>query len=238
MFAALTGGGPPPSGHQRRLQACTALHFAGRVKLASVVTLAFQRLRRFASRTRLSDTRAKLAETHASIRDFNSMDTSRSLASARGATRAERVEICLFTGRAAEAVRLAEEAMDEQRVGGRRSMAWRAEASRVRALVQAGLTVPQRVLDPGLDFAVERRLLLLEADLRLARSEIAGPRAEQDLERVLELQTGSWIREGRALLALAERRRNPAIARQAAEQLRPSVPWSKRAEALISDLLS
>ena len=72
------------------------------------------------------------------------------VASARGATRAERVEICLFTGRAAEAVRLAEEAMDEQRVGGRRSMAWRAEASRVRALVQAGLTVPQRVLDLSL----------------------------------------------------------------------------------------
>ncbi|MCO4744024.1 MAG: hypothetical protein KC912_04500 [Proteobacteria bacterium] len=155
-------------------------------------------------------------------------------ASARAAALSERAEIYMLTGRPVQAVGLAEQAIDDHRSAGRRSMAWRAEASRVRALLAAGATAPPDVLETGIGFARVRELPLMEADLLLARSELR--RAPEDARAVLALETGSWIREGRAFLLLAELEDDAAQARQALLSLAPSVPWSTRATELLGRL--
>ncbi|TNE91756.1 MAG: hypothetical protein EP330_04270 [Deltaproteobacteria bacterium] len=155
--------------------------------------------------------------------------------SGRGAARGERVEIYLLTDEPEPAIALAEAAVDEHRAAGRRSMAWRAEASRVRALVAAGIAAPSTLLDEGIGFANVRELPLLAADLLLARAELR-PGDTDDLARAVELGESSWIRRGRARLMLADRRGDRELAERAREDLAPSRPWSARADALLARL--
>jgi tetratricopeptide (TPR) repeat protein len=163
------------------------------------------------------------------------LDGSAAQASGRAAALGEQIEILLLSDQPSPAIPLAEAAISEHRKAGRKSMAWRAEASRVRAVSAAGLLVPSTLLDPGLQFSRERAMPLLEADLLLARASF-GPTPGEDLTRAAELGESSWVRRGRALLGLASLRQDSATAAEALRWLQPSRPWAARAERLLASL--
>jgi tetratricopeptide (TPR) repeat protein len=84
------------------------------------------------------------------------------------AARMELAELDLLDGRAVSAVAAGEAARREHEAAGRRGLAWRAEAARARAAVEAGLAVFPGPLRQGIAFATDRGLPMLLLELQLA----------------------------------------------------------------------
>jgi len=163
--------------------------------------------------------------------------------------RAELGEVELLRGEHARAVSLLEQAFAEQAEAGRRSLQLRAEAARVRVLLERGLPALVHGLDDGLAYAQERGLVLLECDVRVARgmalAERAPERARADLERAVQLAdaAGSEPRSGRAryewaALASDTLERRLSILKRATVQLASSRPWAVRCDLLRARLIA
>lgn len=142
-----------------------------------------------------------------------------------GAARMELAECDLLDGDAVAAVRSLEVARREHEAAGRRGLALRAEAARVRAAAEAGLAVFPGPIREGLAYAEERGLVLLSIELRLAAAAaLAGgdpAQARSFAEAAVTVADGCGARisagRGRAILAGlsagAERERHRAQAR-------------------------
>lgn len=120
-------------------------------------------------------------------------------------------EVLVLLGEEREALEHFQVAAEGAREVGRHSLAWRAEAGRVRAMVDLGVQPMPGMLDAGVAFAEGRGLRPLEASLRLARGlstvEHAPERAEEDLSLAMDLamQAGLTVLVGRAAYARALR---------------------------------
>jgi len=156
------------------------------------------------------------------------------------AARGELAEVALLRGNHADAIALFGEASKGQRSSGRVSLGLRAQAGRIRAMVEAGIQPMPGLLDEGIALAQTRGMAVLEVDLRIARgmercsSDAAG--AAQDLDRAAGEadRLGLVIRAGRARLERATRL--PAarelrleLLQRAREQLAGAAPWEARA---------
>lgn len=125
----------------------------------------------------------------------------------RAAAVMERAELALLRGDSAAAVDGFTAALGLWAEVGRRAGAFRAEAGRVRARVEAGDTVLKSILDNPLAYAAERRLPVLEAELLLAQGMALAATdrslARRALDRAVELaaHTGALFLEGRCRLA-------------------------------------
>jgi hypothetical protein len=156
------------------------------------------------------------------------------------AAHAEQAEIALLAGRPAEALAGYERAAAAQEAAGRRSLAWQAEAGRVRAAVEAGLDVILTRLEAGVAYAAARGLVPLRVELSTALGEgLAGrdvAAAAARLGEALALADAAGLRlaAGRARLGLARRTRcapdqREALLARAAADLADDVPWRDRA---------
>lgn len=88
----------------------------------------------------------------------------------RGAALLELAEVAILRGDLDEALDLLDEARSAWARAGRRSGVFRAEAARIRAISAAGRCEPlTAALDRAVEFAQERELRVLEAELRHAR---------------------------------------------------------------------
>lgn len=129
----------------------------------------------------------------------------------RAAAHMELAELDCLRGAPALALGPYEDGRRLHAEAGRRALAWRCEAGRVRAAVEAGLPVLSPILDEGLREAVDHDLRLLEVDLRLARGMARAARdasgADEDLARAgrAAKAMGCRLREGRACLERAQR---------------------------------
>jgi len=127
------------------------------------------------------------------------------------AARSELAEVALLRGDHREAIAFYTTAVGEQRASGRRSLALRADAGRVRAMVEAGVQPLGHDLDDGVPWAQERALVVLVTDLRIARGMYrAGrdpARAAADLDEAARVadEHEMPLRAGRARLERATR---------------------------------
>jgi tetratricopeptide (TPR) repeat protein len=156
------------------------------------------------------------------------------------AARTEVAEVEVLRGRTAPAVEAYERGRALHETAGRRSLAYRCEAGRVRAMVEGGVAPLPSLLAEGIDFAIARGLVMLEADLRIARGmavAAADPQAAAaDLRRAAEAseRAGARLSAGRAWLQLGTRiplepeRRREALER-AVERLEDHAPLHARA---------
>lgn len=125
----------------------------------------------------------------------------------RAAAVMERAELALLQGDAPAAVTGFTAALDRWAEVGRRAGAFRAEAGRVRARVEAGDTVLSSILDNPVAYARDRQLPILEAELLLAQGQARAatdPRAARAaLDPAVELahHAGALFLEGRCRLA-------------------------------------
>jgi tetratricopeptide (TPR) repeat protein len=165
-------------------------------------------------------------------------------AAAAGAAAAqmELAELDLLQGRAVAALATLEQARRDHEGAGRRGLALRAEAARVRAAVEAGLRVHPGPVVSGLAFARDRGLPMLEVELQLAAgAALAGPDPAAAAEFLRAAVRGADARRaplsagrGRAALAALappgdERAALVALARQ---DLADHVPLLRRLDAL------
>lgn len=115
-------------------------------------------------------------------------------------------ELLLLEGDTAQAKGAFADAASAWRAAGRRSAEARAAAGLVRAALASGERPPGRALDAHVDMARERGLVLVEAEVRLARGalrhrhHVSG--AEADLDAAVSLAQGAGARllEGQARL--------------------------------------
>ena len=120
-------------------------------------------------------------------------------------------EVDLLLGEERRALDQFEEASECWREAGRESLAWRAEAGRIRAMVALGVTPFPGLLTTGLEYAREHRLRPLEIGLLLARGlalvSSDAHDAEEDLTEAMELamMSGLPVLVGRAAFARAGR---------------------------------
>ncbi|MFT4622852.1 MAG: tetratricopeptide (TPR) repeat protein [Myxococcota bacterium] len=137
----------------------------------------------------------------------------------------EQAELDALEGDAGPAVEAYTRAARLHREAGRMSLAWRCEAGRVRASVDAGLDVLPGVLDEGMALAEARAMCLLRIDLRIARGMARSGRdrlqAATDLDAAVAeaRQLGLRLREGRALWQRAARLEGPEAATDLARAL-------------------
>lgn len=125
----------------------------------------------------------------------------------RAAAVMERAELALLQGDTAAAVQGFSASLELWAAVGRRAGAFRAEAGRLRARVEAGDTVLPTVLDNPLAYASQRGLRILEAELLLAQGMALATTdrsaARRALDRATELaeHAGALFLEGRCRLA-------------------------------------
>ena len=123
----------------------------------------------------------------------------------------ELAEVAVLRGHPVEALEPFERGRELHLAAGRRALAYRCEAGRVRASVEAGLVVACPLLEEGLALAVDRGMELLALDLGLARGMARAAHdaegARHDLRRALRSADamGARMRGGRARLQLVER---------------------------------
>lgn len=163
---------------------------------------------------------------------------------AQAAAQGELAETALQQGEPREAAERFEAAGKLHEQAGRRALALRCEAGRVRAVVESGaFAMPSRIED-GIRFAEERGMVMLCAELRLVRgmalAERDGAKASDDLGYVVQLadRVGARLLAGRARLQAAMRLNLPEDRRrrlleEAVRALADSVPQRARAEALL-----
>ncbi len=125
----------------------------------------------------------------------------------RAAAGMERAEIALLMGRLDDSIRGFAEAVDAWAAVGRRAGGFRAAAGQVRAALADGQTPLPSVLDGPVDYAAQRQMPTLEAEVRMARGsarQAAGlGGAREDLDRAVGLAEGAGavFLEGRARCA-------------------------------------
>jgi hypothetical protein len=116
----------------------------------------------------------------------------------------ERGEIALLVGKVEEAGRRFAEAEAYWASAGRAGGAARCRGGRLRAALEVGGRPPLSLLDDDIRRASERGMVLLEAELRLARGRLRAARhvsgAQDDLDQAVSLASGAGARllEGRA----------------------------------------
>ncbi len=158
------------------------------------------------------------------------------------AARSEQAEIHVLQGNTAPAVEAFEAGMALHREAGRRALMYRSEAGRVRAMTEAGVAVLTDGLDAGVQFALERKMPLLEADLRIARGmAVAGAdsaRAILDFDEAIAIaeRSQSALRAGRARYEHAVRvpcapEKRADLLTRAAKDLAASAPLLARVRA-------
>ncbi len=165
------------------------------------------------------------------------------------AAHAELGEVALLRGDVEDAVAFFREAFDGQQAAGRHVLKWRAEAARIRVMIASDVEPLMGGLDAGIRYAVERDMLVLEADLRIARGMALAARrpdvAGEDLEAAAAISDESKapLRSGRARLEWASRLdggvdRRLAVLGRAREQLAMSRPWVARVDLASARLLA
>ncbi|MEQ1569678.1 MAG: hypothetical protein ABMA64_28845 [Myxococcota bacterium] len=158
------------------------------------------------------------------------------------AARTEIAEVELLRGRPQPAIDAYERGWELHLAAGRRSLALRAEAGRVRAAVEAGLDVLPARVEEGLGFARDRGLVVLAIDLQIALGAALADRQPTRAVEVLEVaiasadRLGSRLQAGRARLMLGSRIEGRAAQRRrwlarAAADLEDHVPLRQRASA-------
>ena len=123
----------------------------------------------------------------------------------------------------------------------RRSLAFRMEAARVRAMVTAGLDAMVQPLDEGIAYAQERNMPILDIDLRLARGMARARHAPQSAVEDLRIaiqagdKYGLAFRAGRARLEAAKLTvssdQRAILLSAAIKALNGNRPWYWRAQA-------
>lgn len=127
------------------------------------------------------------------------------------AAEAELADVALLRGDVTDALALYDLAVDHFREVGRQALVWRAEAGRARAAIAAGVQPLVRELSDGIAEAGSRQMVVLEADLRIARgiaTATADPvAATHDLDAAIAIadRLGLRWRAGRARLERARR---------------------------------
>jgi hypothetical protein len=162
----------------------------------------------------------------------------------RGGVQAERGEIAALQGdpegTAAEWARAAE----AHRAAGRLSLMWRAEAGRIRSLVDAGLEPlpgPAGSLLDGLSWAAERKMVTLAIDLGLALGIASRDRVRLEQVREQALQFGLFRKAGRAELAraaLLEGLARMEPLKEAERHLQGDLPYTLRVRTLRAETLA
>ncbi len=158
------------------------------------------------------------------------------------AAHAELGEVALLRGDIEQAVHFFEQAFAGQQAAKRPSLKWRAEAARIRVMLAGGVEPLTHSLDEGVAYAQDRDMLVLEADLRIARGMALAHRlpvdAGHDLEAAAAISDEARcpLRSGRARLMWASRidnggpvERRISVMQRAEEQLESSRPWVARA---------
>ncbi|MEZ4318026.1 MAG: hypothetical protein R3F61_11000 [Myxococcota bacterium] len=158
-----------------------------------------------------------------------------------GGVRSERAEIAALMGDpAGSAVTWAESAADHERAG-RTSLMWRAEAGRVRCLVEAGVVPFPNRLDEGMEWAANRRMVTLRIDLALAAAIARSDGARLAQVRDQALEVGLARRAGRAELAraaLLDGMNRMAPLQRAEALLAGDRPYELRARVLHAETLA
>lgn len=160
---------------------------------------------------------------------------------AAAAAEAELAEIALLRGEYADALAMWDQAVTQFSAVGRRGLDARAEAGRVRAQIEVGVQPMLHALDDALVFAEQRQMVVLEADLRIARgmgraaTDPAGSRL--DFERAISIadRLGHAWRAGRARLERVRRHPGPddiAELERAEADLAGNEPYRWRCAAL------
>lgn len=160
--------------------------------------------------------------------------------------KAQLADVATLRGDLQDALDLYERAIQRHRQAGRRALAWRAEAGRIHAVVASEVQPLVHGLEEGLSLALDRRMVMLEIDLRLARG-VARARtepavAEADLRRAMTLADDHSVplRSGRLRLELGSRLpvadRVPLL-QQAIHLLRHDEPWHHRARLALGRIL-
>jgi len=165
-------------------------------------------------------------------------------AAAVAAARSEQAEIHLLRGDTQPAVVAYERGKELHEAAGRWALVYRCEAGRVRAMTEAGIAPLTGGLQEGIDFARAREMVMLEADLCIARGMARAGQdsalGRLDFERAIALAEAarSGLRAGRARLewatrcAMSEARQLQKL-REAAADLAQSAPLLARVDAAI-----
>ena len=162
----------------------------------------------------------------------------------RGGVQAERGEIAALQGDPEATAHDWARASEEHRDAGRFSLMWRAEAGRIRTLIDAGLDPlpgPAGTLEDGLRWAAERKLVSLAIDLGLAWGIASRDRVRLEQVREQALQFGLFRKAGRAELAraglLAGLARMEPL-KEAERHLQGDVPYTLRVRTLRAETLA
>lgn len=158
-----------------------------------------------------------------------------------GGIRAERAELAALRGRAQDAADAWQASFDDHLSAGRTSLAWRAEAGRVRCLLEAGIQPFGERLSEGLAWAEGRGMRVLAIDLRIPLGSLRRD-ARMLAQTAQEARSlGMLRRSGRAILARAGLLAGPARlaeAQAAADLLIDDAPWWLRARLLHAEALA
>jgi hypothetical protein len=186
-------------------------------------------IRRFEGR--LQDAEEELARLSADIEGRPEMD------GPLGATLLERVELATLRGDETRSLAILEQAEAAWSKAGRASGVYRVEAQRLLLAVRLarGHVLTTR-LDQGILFAQERGMVILEAELRLARARCRRWRsaegAREDLAQVIALteDAGAVLLAGQARLEMNDQPQGdlPSLER-ASRELRETSWWYARA---------
>jgi tetratricopeptide (TPR) repeat protein len=165
------------------------------------------------------------------------------------AAEAELGEVALLRGDIPEALALYDRSVEHFGAVGRRALVWRAEAGRARANVEAGAQPLVIALDEGIALAENRQMVVLEADLRIARgvaraqADVEAARKDLDQAILLADRAKHPLRAGRARLEHARRLpgtdedRIDMLVRAEAE-LKGNEPWFQRARLARASLMA
>ena len=163
------------------------------------------------------------------------------------AAEAELADIAALRGELGDAVAMFAVAVRHHDAAGRKALAWRSEAGRVRAELAAGTTPMLNRLDDGIALAADRGMVVLEVDLRIARGMARAAtdqtRAEADLAKAMASadRLGLVLRSGRAryersLRIRASSEKRIELLEEAEAQLASSEPWRNRARLELVEL--
>ncbi len=162
----------------------------------------------------------------------------------RGGVQAERGEIAALQGDPESTAHDWARSSEEHREAGRFSLMWRAEAGRIRSLVDAGLEPlpgPAGSLEAGLSWAAERKMVTLAIDLGLAHGIATRDRVRLEQVREQALQFGLFRKAGRAELAragLLEGLARMEPLKEAERHLQGDVPYVLRVRTLRAETLA
>lgn len=157
-----------------------------------------------------------------------------------GGVRAERAEVAALRGEIASAASAWEAAREDQTRAGRRALALRCEAGRVRSLCDAGVPPLDSDLKEGLAWARNRGMGLLELDLELAIGTAKADQARLASVRDRCLRWGLRRRAGRAEFRRVQGESGATALgplQDAASWTHDDEPWRLRCEVRRAEIL-